>query len=84
MKIFTEEVLKDLGFERTFVTAEESGYEKDFTYYTYDLDDENRNICLISSPYEEGIIEGEVMFFEGNNPLSKKLIESLTEELPYA
>ena len=34
-----EQDLIDLGFKRTDVTAEESGYETDWYYYTYDFGD---------------------------------------------
>ena len=44
-----EQDLIDLGFERTNVSAEESG-DKPFYYYTYDITDE---LCLISSDDEE-------------------------------
>lgn len=50
----TEQVLKDLGFERTLITMEESGDDRDFYYYTLDIGD----ICLISNDDEEAGKEG--------------------------
>jgi hypothetical protein len=49
-----EQVLKDLGFERTLVPIEESGCDKDFYYYTLEIGD----ICLISNADEEALEEG--------------------------
>lgn len=46
-----EKELIALGFERTDVTAEESGYETDWYYYTYTLG--NGSICLISNDNTE-------------------------------
>jgi hypothetical protein len=42
-----EQDLIDLGFKRTDVTAEESGYERDWYYYDIDFGDK-RGISLIS------------------------------------
>ena len=44
-----EQDLIDLGFERTNVSAEESG-DNPFYYYTYNITNE---LCLISSDNEE-------------------------------
>jgi hypothetical protein len=49
-----EQVLKDLGFERTLVPIEESGCDKDFHYYTLEIG----AICLISNDNEKAIEEG--------------------------
>ena len=49
-----EQVLKDLGFERTLVPIEESGDDKDFHYYTLKIGD----ICLISNDNEKALEEG--------------------------
>ena len=42
-----EKELIALGFERTDVTAEESGYETDWYYYTYKFG--NGSMCLITN-----------------------------------
>ena len=42
----TQEELVSLGFKRTDVTAEESGYEADWYYYTYDFG--NGSVGLIT------------------------------------
>ena len=44
-----EQDLIDLGFERTNVSAEESG-DNPFYYYTYNITDE---LCLISTDNDE-------------------------------
>ena len=46
----TEQTLIDLNFERTDVTAEESGYETDWYYYTLTL---GNHLCLISNDNTE-------------------------------
>lgn len=57
----TEEIFKELGFERNEVTPEESGYEYTFYYYTIDIGD----ICLISNSDDEAAKDGwEVMIFD--------------------
>ena len=45
-----EKELIALGFERTDVTAEESGYETDWYYYTLTL---GKHFCLISNDNTE-------------------------------
>ena len=45
----TEEIFKQLGFERNYVPQEESGHDTDFHYYTMDIGD----ICLISNADDE-------------------------------
>ena len=47
----TEEELVSLGFKRTDVTAEESGYEADWYYYTYDFG--NGSVGLITQANTE-------------------------------
>ena len=49
-----EQDLIDLGFERTNVSAEESG-DNPFYYYTYNITDE---LCLISSDNGEAEKDG--------------------------
>ena len=46
-----EKELVALGFERTDVTAEESGYETDWYYYTLTFG--NGSICLITNDNTE-------------------------------
>ena len=50
-----EKELVALGFERTDVTAEESGYETDWYYYTLTL---GNHLCLISSDSTEAEKDG--------------------------
>lgn len=50
----TEQTFIDLGFERNFVTIEESGHDNDFYYYTLDIGD----ICLITNANDEAEEEG--------------------------
>ena len=45
-----EKELVALGFQRTDVTAEESGYETDWYYYTYTL---GSHLCLITNDNTE-------------------------------
>jgi hypothetical protein len=51
----TEQDLIELGFERNDITAEESGYQNDWYYYTYDF---VNNLSLISCDNEEAQIKG--------------------------
>ena len=44
-----EQTLKDLGFEMQHETAESSGADKDWYYYTMDIGD----ICLITNENED-------------------------------
>lgn len=44
-----EEIFLELGFEKTIVTAEESGAPTDWHYYTLDVGD----LCLISPSSDE-------------------------------
>lgn len=48
-----EQDLIDLGFKKVGVTAEESGYEKEWYYYTYDLTTSNYPLSLVSDDNEE-------------------------------
>ena len=83
----TEADLKELGFKKTKVSAEESG-DKPFYYFTYDFKKGNGMLGLISSDSDVAKEEGEwkVEIFEGNlKPFKNKrqikqyisLIESL-------
>ena len=51
-----ENELVELGFERTDVTAEESGYDRDWYYYTYDFG--KGALSLISCDSTEAEREG--------------------------
>ena len=50
----TEEIFKELGFERIDVSIEESGADRPFYYYTLDIGD----ICFISNTDDEAEKEG--------------------------
>ena len=50
----TEEIFKELGFERIDVSIEESGADRPFHYYTLDIGD----ICFISNTDDEAEKEG--------------------------
>ena len=50
----TEEIFKELGFERNDVPMEESGNDRSFYYYTLDIGD----ICFISNADDEAEKEG--------------------------
>ena len=49
-----EQTLKDLGFKMQHETAESSGADKDWYYYTMDIGD----ICLITNENEEAVEHG--------------------------
>ena len=49
-----EQDLVDLGFERVDITAEESGYFKDWHYYTYDF---TKGFSLIT-PSNDDLVDG--------------------------
>ena len=71
-----EQDIIDLGFERTNVSAEESG-DNPFYYYTYNITDE---LCLISSDNEEAKKNGwrvEMFDYDNIEFTSKKDIEKL-------
>jgi len=50
----TEEIFKELGFERVEVSAEEVGDGRGFYYYSIDIGD----ICLMSNSDDEAEKEG--------------------------
>lgn len=50
----TEDIFKELGFERNDVSIEQSGHENDFYYYTLDIGD----ICLITNANDDAEKEG--------------------------
>lgn len=49
MKTITESHLRSLGFQKDIVPTEDSGYEKDFFYYSMDID----NLTLITEADDE-------------------------------
>jgi hypothetical protein len=63
-----EQDIIDFGFERHDVTAEQSGYENDWHYYTYDF---TRGFGLITSDSDEAEKIGEwyVEFFEAEQEI---------------
>ena len=57
----TEEIFKELGFQRNEVTPEESGYEYTFYYHTTDIGD----VCIMSNSDDEAAKHGwEAMIFD--------------------
>ena len=52
MRKITEQLLVDLGFVRVEVTEEESGFNKDFYYFTYDFTDTG-SFSLITNANDE-------------------------------
>jgi hypothetical protein len=64
MKI-TDKHLEELGFQRSDISAEESGGDP-YTYWTLDLDSMNPNFALITCASDERDAEGNwyVMFFD--------------------
>ncbi len=50
----TEQDIKDLGFEMQYETAESSGSDKDWYYYTMNIGD----ICLITNDCDEALDNG--------------------------
>jgi len=50
----TEDIFKELGFERVDVSAEEVGDGRGFYYYSIDIGD----ICLMSNSDDEAIEKG--------------------------
>jgi hypothetical protein len=56
-----EQKIIDLGFEMQHETAENSGADKDWYYYTMDIGD----ICLITNSNDEAVKDGwEVSIFD--------------------
>lgn len=66
--VMKEQDIIDLGFERVDITKEQSGYEDDWHYYTYDF---TRGLSLISSDNDEAEKFGEwfVEFFESEQQI---------------
>ena len=80
-----EQDLVHLGFERVDVTAEQSGHENDWHYYTYDF---TRGVSLITCDSDEAERTGEwfVEFFEAEQQIKftdvsklQKLMDLITE-----
>ena len=68
-----EQKIIDLGFEMQHETAESSGADKDWHYYTMDIGD----ICLITNDCEEAAEDGwEVSIFDAPSCVFK-----VTEDL---
>ena len=68
-----EQEIKDLGFEIQYETAENSGADNDWYYYTMDIGD----ICLITNDCEEAAEDGwEVSIFDAPSCVFK-----VTEDL---
>lgn len=65
-----EQEIKDLGFEVQHETAESSGHDKDWYYYTLDIGD----ICLITNSNDEAVKEGwEVSIFDFSSCVIKNI-----------
>ena len=65
-----EQKIIDLGFEMQHETAENSGADKDWYYYTMDIGD----ICLITNDCEEAAEDGwEVSIFDFSSCVIKGL-----------
>ena len=63
-----EQTLKDLGFKMQCETAESSGADKDWYYYTMDIGD----ICLITNENEKAVEHGwEVSIFDFDSCIIK-------------
>ena len=67
-----EQTLKDLGFKMQHETAEGSGADKDWYYYTMDIGD----ICLITNASDEAVDNGwEVSIFNFPSCVIKRKID---------
>ena len=67
-----EQTLKDLGFKMQHETAESSGADKDWHYYTMDIGD----ICLITNASDEAVEHGwEVSIFDFPSCVIKRKID---------
>jgi len=65
-----EQKIIDLGFEMQHETAENSGADKDWYYYTMDIGD----ICLITNASDEAVKSGwEVSIFDFSSCVIKGL-----------
>ncbi|NQW26156.1 MAG: hypothetical protein HQ473_07340 [Cryomorphaceae bacterium] len=70
-----EQDIKDLGFEIQHETAESSGSDKDWHYYTIDIGD----ICLITNDSDQAIKEGwSVSIFDSETCIIKSLFDLKT------
>lgn len=74
--MFTEKDLKKLGFERNYITIEESGADAPFTYYIFEMN----GTFLISGEFEKDTKTTTVELFEGNRPLSREFVEACVKE----
>ena len=75
MRKITEQDLLDLGFERQQETAQSSGSENDWHYYTLDIAD----ICLITNDNLEAEKEGWLTYLFDNVGIVFRDIEDLTK-----
>ena len=67
-----EQTLKDLGFKMQHETAESSGADKDWYYYTMDIGD----ICLITNGCDEALDNGwEASIFDFPSCVIKRRID---------
>ena len=71
----TEQDIIDLGFERKQQTAESSGSENDWHYYTLDIGD----LCLISNDNEEAEKQGWLVYVFDNVGIVFRNTEDLTK-----
>lgn len=77
---YTQKQLKEWGFKKNQVPPEDNDGVNTYTYYTFDFDDKNYGLSLISDAFEKGVKEVGVQMFEGNKDLSQEFIESVIKE----
>lgn len=73
MTNFTEQQLKDLGFEEVYVPPEDNDGVNPYTYFTLSIG----SLYLISDAFDPGVEKSKVYFFEDEQPLTKTLIKEL-------
>ena len=71
----TEQDIIDLGFTKIDQTAEATGFEKDWHYYTLDVGD----LCLISNDNEEAEKQGWLVYVFDNVGIVFRNTEDLTK-----
>jgi hypothetical protein len=76
MKNITKTKLLELGFDEEFTSAEDSGQEEGYYYYTFNIDDE---CLLISDASDESGGLYTIEFFEFNDLIQIQNIEDLTK-----
>ena len=82
----TGEVLMSLGFKKEYVTAEESGNDVDFHYYTFSVGEANECLLITNASDQcevDGMYEVEFFNYEKGGIIKIETLNSLINILKY-